>query len=472
MSIREQENIDLWNDIRNVESISDDIYFINLSNTNPDIQKFYEILIMTADEYSLSLKIERGNYETGITAAYYYNNQNSLGTDFPVISSSDEIDFSNLEIDQFYSSKENDRSNGLLFNYFHIGLSSYEIHNFNQIINNEVRINDGITISGSSVGIADMKARVDSFFGVDTFKMVNVSTSAEDEVISPPPPVIMIVTMILLVLVFLHETSKKAKEIAIRTISGDTRLILYWKLFSPLVLSSLLWYIIWNIVFFWMFIGTYNLLVNGLIVGLVSHFLALLGILLLVIVICTFMFSFIPKHSLIKNKTLNSYLYMTSYIIKIVLIITVLPNFYAITTDTVYNFAEINELKMAQRDLSYLTQLTGAFFSQDMLTQDLLDLEIEEAQSKLYAYDNSYIFTGFTIFENDIGYDIAAIEYDFFESYLSDTLPSIDPNRITLIRRYESWPIPYEVSHIEDLNIINQTKDSIVPYVGTISDQL
>ena len=282
----------------------------------------------------------------------------------------------------------------------------------------------------------------------------------------------MIVTMILLVLVFLHETSKKAKEIAIRTISGDTRLILYWKLFSPLVLSSLLWYIVWNIVFFLMLIGTYNLLVNGLIVGLVSHFLALLGILLLVLVICTFTLSFIPKHSLIKNKTLNSYLYMTSYIIKIVLIITVLPNFYAVTVDSVSNFVEINELKTAQRVLSYLTQLTGGFTHQDLLTQDLFDLEIEVAQSKLNAYDNSYIFADFTIIENDVAYDIVAIEYDYFESYLSDILPAIDSNQTTLIRRYESWPIPYIVSHIEDLNIINHTKDFIVPYVGTFSGQL
>lgn len=168
MSIREQENIVLWNDITNVESKFDDIYYINLSNNDPDIQKFYEILIRTADEYILSLCIQRGNYETGIFAAYYYNSLNLLETEFLVINNSDQIDFSNLEIDQFYSSKENDRSNGLLFNYFHSDVSSYEIHNFNQIINNEVRINGGITISGSSVGIADMKARVDSFFLVST----------------------------------------------------------------------------------------------------------------------------------------------------------------------------------------------------------------------------------------------------------------------------------------------------------------
>ena len=74
LTIRESENIKLWNKIQNVDSEVESVFFINMSNTDDKAEDFYATLIKYAKDYDLTLQLDRGDIETGI---YSYRRINS-----------------------------------------------------------------------------------------------------------------------------------------------------------------------------------------------------------------------------------------------------------------------------------------------------------------------------------------------------------------------------------------------------------
>ncbi len=471
LSIREIENNNLWILITNSDSKYNREFHINISDTHSNIDEFYKILLNEANENNLVLNVTRGNRETGKFSSFYYQPAGQDIIDFPVISRQDVIDFSSLEKDLFYSSNRDEESSGYLFNYYHTELSDYQIHNFQKIIDNEVRISGNINVDGSKPDVEELKENINAVFGEETFVEVEKIFS-DEETLSLIDNRLLLVTVILMVLIFLVEVSKKAKEISIRQINGQNIIAIIFKLYTPMVILSVLYYLLFNVFFYYLFVGTYNQYTRGLVVNIIINLGMLLTILIATITFILIVMKFIPKQSFVKNKSINNYLHTFSYLIKVILIVVLLPSFYFIGLNTFSDTENLRSLTLRKERLSHLTEMTTVFQNSEITTQESLDSIITIAREELSNISDSYSFGSLRNDNEGALQEIIAVEYAYYQVALSEKLPQIGQNNITVVKRNESLQLPYFLLEHELLDLVDSREDFSVPYAGSSGEDV
>lgn len=471
LSIRDIENNKLWNFITDSDSKYNSEFYINISETSANIDGFFKTLLNEANENNLVLRITRGNRETGKFDSFYYQPLGQNVLSFPVISQQNFIDFSSLEKDQFYSSNRVEESSGYLFNYYHSEVSDYQIHNFKKVIDNEVRISGTINVDGSKHDVEELKENINAIFGEETFKEVE-KVFSDEETLSFVDNRLLIVTVILMVLVFLVGVSKKAKEISIRQINGQNIIAIIFKLFTPMLILSVLSYLLFNAFFYYLFVGTYNQYTWGLVVSIIINLGMLLTILIGAILFILIVMQFIPKQSFVKNKSINNYLHTFSYLIKVILIVVLVPSIYSILVSTFSDAENLNSLNLRKEKLSHLTEMTTVFPNSDITTQESLDAIIAIGKEELSANRDSYSF-GSLRFENDgTLHEVIAVEYAYYQIALSEKLPQINQNNVTILKQNEAMQLPYFLLEHEYSDIKGVKDDFSVPYAGGSAEDI
>ena len=464
LTIRENENIKLWNKIQNVDSEAESVFFINMSNTDDKAEDFYATLIKYAKDYDLTLQLDRGDIETGIFDAYYYNGDNRLLLDVPLTNLKDAVDFSQLNNSQFYSTKDEPGSSGLLFTYYPYNVSKYTINNFANVVSNKVRLTGEISIFGGNDIIQEMLMELKFKFGDNSIVQIE-SVFSEKEVNSPINTMI-VLSILLFSMVYLQEISTKSKEISLRLIQGQSLLLVCLKLYFPIFFKSITYYILFNLLLYLLIIGSINTYTVSLMFELVKSLGVFIVMIFLVLVIVLFTMAFVPKNLILKNKTINQYINMISFVIKVSLIVSLLPSSYFITKDMFTDYQSYSELKKYSDNFKYLTEVASIYHHSDTGTQESLDAILSTGQSLLLEYDNSYPIERYSMEVNNISYNFVAIEYSFYDRFLKESLPGVNPNGVTALVRNANDPVPYNVSLEENYNLINVDYDYKIPYVG------
>lgn len=464
LSIRQSENTLLWNEIQNNDYDIQSSYYINASNTDKNIQKFYTILIKYADEFDLTIRLVRGDTQTGNFDAYYYNADNEFSLDLPLLNETESINFSQLNENQFYSTKTEADSSGYLFTYFPYNISKYTINNFTNVVSNKVRLTGEVDIFGDNDAIEALIREINLELGEGTMFKQEVLVSNDKEIILID--YMIVVSILLLFMIYLHEISRKAKEISLRLIQGQSFLSVCIKLCKPIFIKSIGYYLLCNLLLYIVIIGTFNMFNFSFLIQILKGLGVLVLMIFLVLMFGILILSFIPKHSIIKNKSFNKSLYRISSLIKVCLIVSLLPNGYFITQDMVSNFQTHSQLKVNRENSKYLTERAQVFFHSDMPSQETHDSIMAIASDLLMEFENSYLSVRYvTEFEN-IPYTFISIEYSFYERFLKGSMPDISPNDVTAVVRNVKAPVPYHVSIEDNFKLLELAYDYQVPFVG------
>lgn len=446
ISSRTIENDRLWLSIAQREFDDAEIFRMYFYGEEFSRSSLVLEILEEAKNSGVSIFFTRENTETGIEDAYVFSTDGKDIFDGLPLIGTKEIDFSRYDQPQYYISKVDERSNGLLFNYFKNHSSTYTINNFYDVINTDVRLEGSYRVLGSKDGINSFVEAINSYYETDLLMRDGVSDKYKDDsygiIIQNAIPLVS--SFLLLILIIFQVITDNAKEFAIRKTLGQSTLLTMTNMFWCLVPYVIFLQIFSYTVLYLFLVGTVNKYTLPLLNLL---FLLVMGLFIIVvssIFIVTLWLSLIPSYSWIKNKGFLKSLFNFSFIIKTIIILLMVPHLYSLGD-------QIIQLQVKSTDIKKVEELTRFYTgsSYHYIYTSLpgyIDELYERVRQDILKEENSFgtSMSHILVEGSQSGIDIIHLEQSYYEMFF-ENLPELNPNSNFFI-----------IGHKSDSELINK----------------
>lgn len=270
LSIRTKNNTQLWSNL--LQTSNGKVYYFNHSNEKEDALEIFECFIQSADKYSVSITIDRGDSKDGIYTTYYYSptsitpsHSNSITNklDKPLYQINTEIDFSKYDAPTVYTTNRNELANGYYFVYYPEEFQTYQLKNFYDFSQNNVRINGTITLFGDMISIEKFVGSINENFGEASLTKQEVIYSDAEQYSTNKLPLYM--SFVLLLILILQEISSSGKQIGLMKSLGFSNYKIFRELFRTNLVLGLLINIVSYMMLYIILISQYNIYILPLI---------------------------------------------------------------------------------------------------------------------------------------------------------------------------------------------------------------
>lgn len=326
----------------------------NLVNISADqlIEKLHEGVKL----YNVTISkgyITNGNLDTYVIS----NSYESYFLEFPLINKID-VNMSDVTRDIYYTTNAGDQlSSGLFYTVFPNGLKSITYHNFFKIINGEVNPFGWITVSSAN---DEAKTHFIQFLKDSFPGLVSVQEVSTDNTIDQTPKVeVLFISSTLFLLVLLMKISKNMKEISLRKSLGESFIKIEYDLFKSFLITVICNSVLAFIFSYAILVHTFNVFTIEYIGMLLQNFGLLIFITLLLLVFVGSILYFVSPIAVIKNRNFNKSLYNFNFIIKIVFIVFLFPEFLAYTRNLVIQSENVIAYVQSEKELLSVVQFRG-----------------------------------------------------------------------------------------------------------------
>lgn len=349
---------------------------------------------------------------------------------FPLLNK-DNVTFSDDSKDIYYTSDVGDQlRSGLFYTVIPYPFNSIAYHNFNKILSGEVNPYGGLTIYGKNEN--DRKQFIqflkNSFPG-----LVSVPEVSYDNTIDQSPKVaVLFISTTLFLLILLMEISKNLKEISLRKSLGESFIKIEYELFGSFLLTVILVASVSFITSYALLIHTINVFTFEYMGMLLKNFGILILITVTLLLFIGSILYFISPIGIIKNRNFNKSLYDFNFVIKIVFIVLLFPEFLNYTNNIVSQSLKIIDLYQSENDMLSTVQVRGINPSAYSGSGGLAEAIKSSQKTVEYLKEHGAVYINYTIanIPNDTNYpengDYTGYEYvEITADYSSYLPPSI-----------------------------------------------
>jgi len=293
---------------------------VDNNNSEVDSQSMFELFKELTERYKLLISVSLGDYSRNQFDFYMASHTNidqrlGLVTDIS-------IDFN--ESDDYFYTNRKDNPEGI---YFYLLNTDLDVNIYPMTYLGEMPSTRILFVANSRDELEESIAILLNHFGDSLTRMGEATAEpyvVQDEINAFLPTTI-IMSMICTFLLLMMYVHTKSKKIAIFKTMGMSLSAIAIKMFFSLFVIIALIITITNILLFAIFVGTINARTIPMVIDLAkSGTYQLIGVFLTIVLSC-FLLTFIPTYSLLKNSRLNRQLMKVNYVLKILVLITLLP---------------------------------------------------------------------------------------------------------------------------------------------------
>lgn len=295
---------------------------ISLDSTNNEVdsQSMFELFKELTNRYELLISVPLGDYPKNQFDYYMISNENmdqrlGLITDKSI----------NLnETDDFFYTSKKDNPDGI---YFYLLNTELDVNIYPITYLGEM---PSSTISVVAASREELNEAIEILLGHfgDSFTRMG-EPSAEPFIVAnainsflPATILLLMICIFLLLMMYVYANSKK---IAIFKTLGLSLSATALKMFSLLFVIIALVIVITNLFLYSIFVGAVNARTIPLIIDLIKSGLFQLAGVFLTIALSCLLLTFVPNYSLLKNNRLNKQLMRVNFVLKILILVTLLP---------------------------------------------------------------------------------------------------------------------------------------------------
>ncbi|KAF0227462.1 MAG: hypothetical protein FD133_1509 [Erysipelotrichaceae bacterium] len=348
-------NRGLWRQIYDPYPESSTTIHINYTmdiSTGQLIEKLYE----GSQRYNVT--VSKGYITDGHLDKYVISNDyDAYFSPFPLINKLN-VSMNDNTTDIHYTTDANDPlSSGLFYTVFPSGMKSITYHNFYKITSGEVNPFGYLHVSeGEEVN----RFQFIKFLQESFPERVSVPDISSDNVIDETPKLsVMFVSSTLFLLILLMEVSKNMKEISLRKAFGEPFTKIEFELFKSFIFSIFSISLLTFIFSYAVLIKTINSFTIEFVWMLIQNFILVILITLILIVFIGAILYFVSPIGIIKNRNFNKSLYRFNFMIKIVFVVILFPEFLVFTKNIVVQSKNLIDYTQAKEDLLSVVKLRG-----------------------------------------------------------------------------------------------------------------
>jgi len=307
--------------------------WIALDNSNREIdsQSMFELFKELTERYELLISVSLGDFSRN-QFDFYMASHTKIDQRLGLVTDVS-IDFN--ESDAYFYTSRKDNPEGI---YFYLLNTDLDVNIYPITYLGEMPSTMISFVANSQKELDESIAILLNHFG-DYLTRIGEPTAepyvVQDEINTflPTTIIMSMICAFLLLMMYVHAESKK---IAIFKTMGMSLLVTAFKMFFSLFVIIALVILITNSLLFAIFVGTVNARTIPMIIDLVkSGTYQLIGTFFTIVLSCLLL-TFIPSYSLLKNSRLNHQLMKVNYVLKILVLITLLP----LRTDKINNIMQ------------------------------------------------------------------------------------------------------------------------------------